>query len=258
MAKEYVPYNGPVVTREWALKNGLKRYFTGIPCRHGHISERRTESNHCYECMRVRTLIWYKNNPGVSKEKSAAWYAANRERLLIRSKVCVDCGQEKPLSEFGKPAPRCRECAKVRTKKKRKQTTTAWFENNADRMKEYKKEYYKNNCQIMKDRTRKWCRENKERYYSRQRVTTVRRRASLINATPSWANHERIKFFYDEAYRLTKETGIEHEVDHTVPLRSKWVCGLHWEGNLQVTTRTENRRKNNHRWPDMPDFLRDK
>ena len=39
--------------------------------------------------------------------------------------------------------------------------------------------------------------------------------------------------------------GIPHEVDHIVPLTSKVVCGLHWEGNMRVVTRRVNRSKVN-------------
>lgn len=47
------------------------------------------------------------------------------------------------------------------------------------------------------------------------------------------------------AERLTRETGIPHQVDHIVPLQSKIVCGLHVEHNLRVITATENARKKN-------------
>jgi hypothetical protein len=40
MANDYVPYDGPIVTRAEALARGLTRYFTGKPCKRGHISER--------------------------------------------------------------------------------------------------------------------------------------------------------------------------------------------------------------------------
>lgn len=62
---------------------------------------------------------------------------------------------------------------------------------------------------------------------------------------PVWAN----KFFIDEIYALarlrTELTGIEWQVDHIIPLRSKIVCGLHTEQNLQVIPAIENARKSN-------------
>lgn len=39
-----------IVTRTEAAKAGLKRYFTGKPCKHGHCSERWVYNGHCVEC----------------------------------------------------------------------------------------------------------------------------------------------------------------------------------------------------------------
>lgn len=39
------------ISRSEASEKGLKRYFTGEPCRNGHVCERRTNSMHCLECV---------------------------------------------------------------------------------------------------------------------------------------------------------------------------------------------------------------
>jgi len=64
-------------------------------------------------------------------------------------------------------------------------------------------------------------------------------------ATPLWANKKKIKDFYTVARALTENTGIEHQVDHIIPLRGEHVCGLHVEHNLQILTKEENIRKSN-------------
>lgn len=76
-------------------------------------------------------------------------------------------------------------------------------------------------------------------------INGSRRRATKLNASMPWADKEKIKGIYIECERLTRETGIRHEVDHIVPLRGKNVVGLHIESNLRVITAAENRNKSN-------------
>ena len=46
------PVYGPFVSRAQALEKGLKEYFTGQPCKRGHISLRRVNPNACKECKK--------------------------------------------------------------------------------------------------------------------------------------------------------------------------------------------------------------
>jgi hypothetical protein len=63
--------------------------------------------------------------------------------------------------------------------------------------------------------------------------------------TPSWANKDKIKQIYNEAKLMTEKTGIKHHVDHVIPLRSYYVCGLHVENNLKIVTAKDNIQKSN-------------
>ncbi|WP_455154164.1 HNH endonuclease signature motif containing protein [Cupriavidus campinensis] len=98
--------------------------------------------------------------------------------------------------------------------------------------------------------------EQQRKHAARCNARNAVRYASKMRATPSWADQEAIKQFYETATALGMLTGEWHEVDHIVPLRSKLVCGLHCQANLQILTAKENMRKGNRHWPDMPgEFL---
>lgn len=74
----------------------------------------------------------------------------------------------------------------------------------------------------------------------------ARREAAKMKRTPRWADLMAIKAVYFAARDLTVSTGIEHQVDHIVPLQGRLVSGLHVHNNLQILTRSENARKHNH------------
>lgn len=77
-------------TREEAKKTGSKYYFTGQPCKHGHIAARKTKGA-CIECLKVE---WIKGNETRAdyfreynkredvKERKNAWYQENRETVI--------------------------------------------------------------------------------------------------------------------------------------------------------------------------------
>lgn len=44
-----------VISRADAKEMGLGRYFTGEPCRHGHLSERYVACGRCVECDQIAT-----------------------------------------------------------------------------------------------------------------------------------------------------------------------------------------------------------
>lgn len=56
------------VERKVAVELGLTRYYTGKPCKHGHIAERKTASGQCAECARLLCIRW--KNQGRSKDET--------------------------------------------------------------------------------------------------------------------------------------------------------------------------------------------
>lgn len=83
------------------------------------------------------------------------------------------------------------------------------------------------------DRQARWRKANPERY----RALQQEREAAMRTQTPSWADRDAMKKFYEN-----RPEG--HEVDHIVPLQGKIVSGLHVLCNLQYLPAEENRKKN--------------
>lgn len=87
MALEYVPYEGPVVTRAEAQSVGLVRFFTARLCKRGHLAERATVNGTCLVCLRERhraddAKAWartsYRNNRSRALEYARAYQEARR------------------------------------------------------------------------------------------------------------------------------------------------------------------------------------
>jgi len=145
----------------------------------------------------------------------------------------------------------CKDC---RTADRRK-----YYEKNKERIQKQCRAYYQANrdsvlevcaqyARLHRERANAASRRWRKRNLDKQAAAEAKRRAALLQATPPWADLDKIQTIYTEARRLTLETGILHTVDHIIPLQGKQICGLHVEGNLQILTKSENSRKGN-KWP---------
>lgn len=76
MAEIIVFYEGPIVTRAEAKARGLSRYFTGKPCKHGHIALRYFPKSDCLRCDRNRQ----QTRPAALQQAYDARRAAKPER----------------------------------------------------------------------------------------------------------------------------------------------------------------------------------
>lgn len=87
-------------SRAEAKAIGSKYYFTGEPCKHGHVAPRKTKGN-CVECLKVewsqtagaRTEYFQRYNQSeAAKDAKRRYYEKNREAVIARS-------QARPLEE---------------------------------------------------------------------------------------------------------------------------------------------------------------
>jgi len=73
-----------IITRQEAKERGLKRYFTGKPCPHGHVVERITNEAKCSKCELERTRKYREANPKKYCVYSRKFRDANREKIRER------------------------------------------------------------------------------------------------------------------------------------------------------------------------------
>ena len=179
-------------------------------------------------------------------------------------KICSRCQLELSNDMFYDSNPwTCRPCVKARAglryKEKREECLDSmrkWALNNPERSRELKQEWRDRNKETVRSyavyrreffpaeiaaANTKYREANPEVYTA----AAAKRRATLLQATPSWTDFETVGLFYEFAALLSEATGEPYEVDHIVPLQGDLVSGLHVENNLRVITQNANRVKSN-------------
>ena len=121
--------------RKEAKLTKAKYYFTGNPCKHGHISLRKTKGN-CVECMKVESA-----NPSEARKKyftkynkseagqaaKRRYYEANKEDVIARAIARPDADKHRYRMNYKKNDPdKFRELMGLR-QRRRKQATPKWL-----------------------------------------------------------------------------------------------------------------------------------
>lgn len=176
----------------------------------------------------------------VSQNKENAKRRATTAAKRALGKLCRGCSAILPRVMFytrrGAAVGRCKPCLAATSAKR--------YETKAKDILLKNAEWRNNNKEHMAFLVKKWAKENPEK----RNASVAERSAAQLMAFPIWANREAIQRIYSEA----RKRGPQFHVDHIVPLRSKLVCGLHVEHNLQIIPGVDNSSKGNRHWPNMP------
>jgi len=81
-----------IITRKEAKQAGYTYYFTGNPCKHGHVDYRYISSTECKTCLKI------KNKQKVKKEEYRKYGKSYEERVIYKTLEiydfqCQNCGE---------------------------------------------------------------------------------------------------------------------------------------------------------------------
>jgi hypothetical protein len=86
---------------------GMPRYYTGKPCKQGHITERLTGSGRCHDCHKIAKKKWL--NTPTGKQAKKDWDRRNihkrRARMRNRSSAQPPWTNTQAISEFYRECP---------------------------------------------------------------------------------------------------------------------------------------------------------
>lgn len=115
-----------IITRKEARERGLKRYYTGKPCKHGHLSERRVDSGGCIECGK--------------SEYKRQWREANKDKIAEYQRQWREANPDKK-AEYER----------------------RYYQANKDKKSEYERQYREANPDKIAERQRRWREANRDK-----------------------------------------------------------------------------------------------
>lgn len=204
-----------------------KEYNAEYYARHREEQVARTRQyriDHPEQC-KASTKKWAENNADRLREIHRQWDAKNRVKVRAQNKRSR-LKEDPALDRARQARYYLKHAAQISAKGR------AWYEANKERATKTRETYRVNNA----GKVTAWLRA---------------REIAKLSAIPAWADLKAMEAIYEAARAMTMITMIKHEVDHIVPLKSKLVCGLHCEANMQILTKRTNVQKGNRVWPDM-------
>ena len=227
MAKAYVPHQGPIVTREQAQALGLSRFFTGKPCKNGHLSERSLRDGCCVVCGYENRRGWKAANYAKHLESSLASYHRNNEAILARRKANY------PIQKLTMQAYYEANAETIKAQVKARRLA------NPDGHRAAREAYYAANTEAVKQRVA----EHNALHPEMKRARSRNHRALKREAEGSHTGDDIKALFEKQQGRCVYcnvKLGSDYHVDHIVALSKG---GSNWPSNLQLTCSECNNRK---------------
>lgn len=171
----------------------------------------------------------------------------------METKVCTKCDVEKPVGEFGKDN-RLTSGRRAACKTCRRAGDQRYYENNREASLAYSRRYYESNREAVLASNRRYRKNNPQTFglIGALSRSTLSEEELFCGASRTEVRIE-TAFIYRLCRLISEQTGIEHHIDHIVPISKG---GVHREWNLRILPATENYSKNDKfddEWSNLTD-----
>jgi|ERR1035437_2282320 hypothetical protein len=223
-----------IISRQEAKEKCLKRYFTGLLCKHGHIAERITANGCCLICSKDIETRHRQNNPEKFREKWRNYErVASPHRIAQKSRAnkkyaAANRGKiDKRINQWKKDNP---ERVAAYGKK--------WRDANPGKVKEKNRKYKTKHAARLKPialkRTKQWRKDNPEKLLENARKAAHTRRARQYKAGGAYTNKQILDLLEKQNWTcIYCPTSLKEkrELDHIMPLArngSNNISNLQW------------------------------
>jgi len=242
------------ITRQEAIAQGLRIYNSGNPCVHGHVAGRYAANGRCLVCNKQK-LKEHRNRKKSERHATGVLRLKEAKAMGLEfydnGKPCKHgtYGMRKTSSQGKCYCPPCHEQEKKAARdaareKRRAQGVTPRRRVNKEEAKARYDKWVANNRERINEYGRNWRKANRQKLRPYQSAyNAIRWKRTSIPL--SKLHLDAIVRVYEKRDEIIRASGIDHHVDHIVPLLGKNVCGLHVPWNLQILPAKANRQKSN-------------
>jgi|SRR5690625_511155 len=207
-----------IISRKEAKERGLKHYFTGKPCKRGHIEKRFVSGFQCVVCVKMHYDERRKANPEEYTEASRRYRKRNPDKVCAASRRWQKNNPE-----------RVRELKRAENKRNQpryNERNKRWRDQNIERFRERQREYRAKNEKLIAEYMREYRRENSDRikvmkksWAEKNREMIRARHARRIANDPDYKAARMIRRTLHRTLRLLKRdkfSPTEKELGYTI------------------------------------------
>lgn len=197
-----------------AKATGLKFYFTGKPCKRGHLSVRRVKGCGCVQCQQESLKNWREKNPEKNREIERVWREKNRKRRNEQARIIYAANPEKVTEK-----------------------TKKFYARHAEKLRKKRREYHYKASQdpqfrrAAAERTKQWAKNNPDRVKTNAR-NGKQKRKNVPGKHTAQDIAAIIKLQKGKCAYCKVKLGKKRHIDHIVPVSKG---GTNDRQNLQIT-----------------------